>query len=502
MINTQKSQVFISIIIGTGLFIFICYKAYFASFTYDESVNYYLIKYSHFESLLFANPANAANHVTNSVLLKLFTKFGSNEFLLRLPSILSYAGLLIFSLLLSIKISPKHILPVFLMLNLNVFLIDFFALSRGYGLSLFFTIASIFYYLKYLSHPINKYYNISITMALLAAVSHYALIYFFVSLIMTYNIIQILRAKEIKKYSLLILIKSNKINFIVTIFLIIFVIIPVFRLKNLGLLYAGGETGFWSDSIGSLIRRGFYGRSLTNDIYNAVNYILLSHIIAGLFLIIYLFIRKNKNIFSARNYEFIAIASLLFWIFLFVELNHYAFDTKIINNRYSLFLYLLIIAFIASLYSNFIEIFRTNLVAFILFYSICGFLIYNTILSINIDYFADWKYDSKTKAIFKSLKEYNKSDSIHNASIGTSWVFEPTAKHYINSLGLNWISQTKRFTVVSPEDFINSDFYFITNHDKNSLDLNNIKIIDSYVLKHGAICDSVFLIRNFKSVQQ
>jgi hypothetical protein len=127
-------------------------------FTYDEAASY--IRYidttvpSVFDTNLLSifNFEVATNHFLNTALTRLsYLIGGANEFVLRLPNLFGYALYLGFAALILRRLSnPLIALAGLLLLNLNPYLLDFFALSRGYGLSLGLLMGSLFFVLRFL----------------------------------------------------------------------------------------------------------------------------------------------------------------------------------------------------------------------------------------------------------------------------------------------------------------------------------------------------------------
>jgi hypothetical protein len=126
--------------------------------TYDEAASY--IRYidtsvpSMFDTsaLSIFSFEVATNHFLNTLSTKAsYLVAGGSEIALRLPNLIGYAMFLGFSLL----ILQRYVRPLiatagFLLLNLNPYMLDFFTLSRGYGLSLGFLMGSLFYLFKFL----------------------------------------------------------------------------------------------------------------------------------------------------------------------------------------------------------------------------------------------------------------------------------------------------------------------------------------------------------------
>ena len=124
--------------------------------TYDEAASY--IRYidtsvpSDFDTgpLSIFNFEVATNHFLNTVLTRAFYLVaGGREIVLRMPNLIGYAMFMGFSLLiLQRRARPVVATAGFLLLNLNPYVLDFFTLSRGYGISLGFLMGSLHYVLK------------------------------------------------------------------------------------------------------------------------------------------------------------------------------------------------------------------------------------------------------------------------------------------------------------------------------------------------------------------
>ncbi len=141
----------------SGLFIlYEIFRAVRVGFTEDEASTL-LLYLAHDVSAVF-NFSAANSHLLNSVLAKIFlVGGGSAEFVLRLPNLFGYLFYLLFSFLIVNKFKNRWMaVGGFLLLNLNVYVLDFFSLCRGYGLSLDFLMASLFFYVSFLEKRLKN----------------------------------------------------------------------------------------------------------------------------------------------------------------------------------------------------------------------------------------------------------------------------------------------------------------------------------------------------------
>ncbi len=117
--------------------------------TIDEAITYRFFVTAPVSQILFPNLANprsvaetselaANNHALNSLLAKVSSSlFGTSEITLRLPNVIALAAYGVFSWLILRSFRPGWIgMAGLALMMLNPFLLDYFSMARGYGLSL------------------------------------------------------------------------------------------------------------------------------------------------------------------------------------------------------------------------------------------------------------------------------------------------------------------------------------------------------------------------------
>jgi hypothetical protein len=179
------------LVLGSSLF-FIGYevaRAARSSFTCDEAGSYLDFISPNVLALFNFNSAN--NHFLNSLLAKISSSLGgSSEFVLRLPNLLSYAAYLLFAFLIMNRFVKTKIIVLcgYLLLSLNPYVLDYFSLCRGYGLSLGFLMASLFFFLSFLDRTAepepnrHRHLRFSLIAAALAVLSNFSLLNVYLSL--------------------------------------------------------------------------------------------------------------------------------------------------------------------------------------------------------------------------------------------------------------------------------------------------------------------------------
>ena len=126
-------------------------RAALVPLTYDEAATY--LRYIPAGFLPVFKFDVATNHFLNTLLTKLFYLVGGDsELVLRMPNLIGYGMYMGFSLSILRRLGHRTIaFAGFMLLNLNPYLLDYFSLSRGYGLSLGFLMGAIFFLFKFLT---------------------------------------------------------------------------------------------------------------------------------------------------------------------------------------------------------------------------------------------------------------------------------------------------------------------------------------------------------------
>jgi hypothetical protein len=161
--------------------------------TYDEAAAYHRYIDTAFPSVFNTNLLSifsfevATNHFLNTLLTKsAYLTAGGSEFVLRLPNLLGYAMYVGFAALILFRYArPAIACTGCVLLNLNPYVLDFFTMSRGYGLSLGFLMGALFFLLQAAArtppgppHAISR----ALFFALLAVMSNFALLNAYVAI--------------------------------------------------------------------------------------------------------------------------------------------------------------------------------------------------------------------------------------------------------------------------------------------------------------------------------
>lgn len=459
--------------IGLLLFAYTVSRAYLLSFTWDESYSYLEFTRKGIFTLSNYNYMAANNHLLNTWLTEFsLNVLGLSEFTLRLPNLLAHLLFLIYSGKLVFKLSSNLlIICSFLILNLNPFVLDFFSLSRGYGLSMGLLMGSLYYAYMFIEGKNSYFYAlISILFAALGVLANLTLLNYFLIITALFVIIYIFR--NLKKTTLKQV--YIKVLMILSPLLILLFIYPIIiNLKNTGAFFFGGKTGFWSDTIVSLINESLYENAFLNKFTIVIEIFNILLISISLLVIIYQ-IRKDKSKL---------MKSFLVFIFMIIFLNiianyiqHKSLGILYPKERTAMFyipLFSLLIVFLLEyLLRHYGKVFKGFIIGFTLLF--CT----NYLYSLNFHYVISWQNEADAKNMVNNLITNKKEIPVNkfNLSIGSNLFYESDINFYRNRYYLTWLNAANRIFAFNPLN----DYYFISKDDLPKISKSEIKILKEF----------------------
>jgi len=458
-----KKLIYIVFTLGIciSLFLYVILRAYYLSFTCDESLSYFIFKEG-----IRLNSAN--HHILNTFLMGVSCNlFGDSELALRLPNVLSF-GLYLFGCFLILKKSRNKWFVIIggSLLLFNPILIEFFALARGYGLSLGFVIISLFFLLKrnfvYLSYKLLiEDFIFSMIFALPAIYANLSTINYYIAILLIFTIQYFFLLKKNPT-------KDFKIHFGFIGFVLASVIPLYFCVKRLLLLNELSELFFGTDSlissIDSLIYYSLYFSEYPSWIFVAIKLGVIVSLPLGFVLIL---IKKPISL------KFLKIYSLIIILIIGVVFEHYLFNSKYPYGR-TAFIFIPIFSFFVYYFlDSFIQIFKTQLQSYsqiIISIIVFSMLIFHFSSNLGLKYSKTWTYDSHNKDIMEIIDELTHNEKT-NKTISNNWIFESSINYYIDSKSIK-LNLTNINGVDSTTDFV----YGFTD----SLNLKNYQTLIKY----------------------
>ena len=410
-----------------ALFVYVLIRANTLSFTHDESLSYTIIK----GSPQWATSPN--NHTLNTWLMQACSGvFGDREFSLRLPNVLSFLIYSAFVFLL-LKDAKSRIISLFgaFLLTLNPFLTDFFSVARGYGLSLGFMAASLYFFLRkdLNEHTYRSFlqdFLLSMFFAALVILANLAAVNFYIALLAVFAIQHLILVFFYRKVD----IRQHVVFegfFILACLPLIWGVRKLLQLNSGDQLYFGEKT--LGASLDSLIKSSLYFSEYPEVVGVFVKYL----IIAGLAIALATaFIQKFTH---SRLQKILGLILLITAGFV---AEHHLFNANYPAERTALlFIPLLSLAFYecATHWHQKMQPRLQPIFAGFLMVVFALPLAVHFISNANLQYTHTWQYDAHTKDVMVIIERENARhpDDAERITISNSALFEPAINYYIET---------------------------------------------------------------------
>ncbi len=165
----KEKDLLVWAVITALLFVYLLLRSVFVPFTHDEAATFF--HYVHLERFFTPVTREAANnHYLNTLLTYLSYKiFGSDTWALRLPNTI-FSLLFFYYWFRTSKLMSNRFLQwgMFLVVSLSIWFLDFFALSRGYGLSVVFFTGAVYHTILFLRKRSGNHLMYSVLFVMLS----------------------------------------------------------------------------------------------------------------------------------------------------------------------------------------------------------------------------------------------------------------------------------------------------------------------------------------------
>ncbi|MBI2730913.1 MAG: hypothetical protein HYX40_09210 [Sphingobacteriales bacterium] len=444
----KRAEWVIIVVPGIVLAAYILTRIFTVSFTHDETQT--CLTYAPFPLTDIVTNRNydPNNHIFHTLMVKLFSAvFGIHQWSVRLPNFIGFILFYSFgvSLLKKNITNPWSLLAAIILLCFNPYLLDFFGLARGYGLSCGFMVCSIYYASEYVQAKRLVHLILSLTAGILAAYTQFTLLNFFAALIMFFGIYMFLQ----KLYSL-------KLwgSIVVSIILLgTLVYSPIKALIVHNTVPHWGENDFIKDTVFSLARCLNYNQ----PVLFIDNAIFLSGILvtafAGSLAVVFMY-RKN---YRQQFYQFLLLTAMLLCGSIFILF----VQNKLLGNSYlisrtALFLFPLFILFVITAVAYLFEIQKSRYPVFLVLLG--ALALTHFIRNANLKATFEWYYNANDRDIITYLEKKHNEGEI-TITLNTHWHFHPTIYFYKESLHLDWLILVNYHKEVRAD---NSALYYYT----------------------------------------
>lgn len=471
------------IVISAILFIYAVYLASVNSYTHDESFTYLVHARLPLKDIFLNNgPAPANNHLLNTLLVKFFAIFGKNEFLGRLPGLLSYCLYLYTTILFSKRLKSKLLqIGCFLLLNLNPFLCEFFRLSRGYGLGIGFMMLSLCLFQKGIEEGKKRLRDLSFFIAILTVLSNFAFLTFYIPLIGFGIVFAFNRFKKN--------LQGRKFCHTISKFIqqfwpiagslfltCLFTAYPILKLQKNAQLYYGGTKSFWQDTVKSLVESYFCGINYPSIVTIIFYAGIASVLVLTVFGILY---QVAKNGFNFKKIPLLFFGGIALLGIHFNIAQHELLGSRFLIDRTALFYMPLFVLLMFQIFQFLVD-FKNRLLNLCVKTGIILLIIFSVLhfykSAKSPSYF--WKDDSGTKRMIETLIKERQTKNYDIITLATNWNVEPSISFYKDIYDLYWLIIDKK-GLAKDQDF---DFYYFSEKERAGVEKKGISIIETYII--------------------
>lgn len=446
------------------IFLLILYKVIHIPILKDEwetPVKY--IDQSVWEIMMYTtNSPN--NHILNTLLVKLFVfLFGTKEqLILRLPNLLSFIiyGIAIYRInKIVLTENSVFFLPASIFFVSNPYLLDFFGLCRGYGISCALATLSISYLIYGYYNSKSKSVWIAYGISILASYANFTLLVFW----LTVSFMVWFYSFKQSKRQFRQIIQPTLIIGIITILYVALIANPIIKMYSTNEFRFWTSKGFYWDTIYPLIE---YSRSGSHMILGK------SHLIAILvFLIIIVnciyvfkqFKKSNYNISDLNQPAFVTTAVLLITAFVNIA-QCKILNTPNLHGRTALFFYPLFITAFAS-FLGIIPAVKARIAQFIIASSLAFIGIFHIADGYKLNWVRDNWFDVNTFGVINYLNDQCQKKPV---SLKTSWLFYHSFDYYRYIDKIPWIDLKDYDESIDLNT--NADYYYILAEDYKKLE--------------------------------
>lgn len=251
--NQEKWSELIIAVLSMSLLVYVSFRAWLVPFYSDEATTFlFYIQPGSFQP--FYAHLDANNHVLNSAFAHIsYLLFGPSSLAIRLPNVLGF-GVLLLSIWNTRTYFKNKLnwIALFTSICLTHYLLDFFSISRGYGLSFGLLLGSVAFSLSYLKSQRVVDFTCALAIASLSTWSNLAIMGTAVAIGLVLALFAILEklkgAIETKHFIGLLIIGIG-----VFVLPHVYAISYSLELKQGGMLYLGETAGFYNVVVRSLL---------------------------------------------------------------------------------------------------------------------------------------------------------------------------------------------------------------------------------------------------------
>lgn len=462
MLHDTRIRNSVALLFGLAAWSLVFYKALAIPVTHDEvATMVHYLNYSTWEIMMYPDPW-PNNHILNTLLAKYsMAIFGVEQWAARLPNVLSfvlyfYAAYRICQLF----FEQENLLflgglAIFLF---NPFMLDFFSLCRGYGMSNALLLTAAMWSLQGFMRRNERALWLSLLFAVLAAYANFTVLIFWCAIngmLFFYFLDGYINDRNTKTlFTKLGLQLAGALAFAALIYT------PIKKMQSTNQFEYWQSNSFFQDTILSLVDNTRYG-SVVLGISNAywALLVMLAFFAAGGYLCYYWGKTSRRTIFTMPLFVAFSILSLT----LIVDtLQTIILHTPNLTTRTALLYYPLFILLIVSALQH-LHIFQPRFSRVV-----GGAMIVLSILhlsrTVTLDRVREWWYDANTFQVQKILRQDANNEPI---TLSTNWHFHRSFDFYAQTGKTPWIELQAYSKEI--DTTAQAQFYYVFDSDFETL---------------------------------
>lgn len=414
----MKTYPWLYIILSVLVMFLVTKEAIILPLTHDEGNTISCSTTSFWDIITYKDPV-PNNHILNTLMIK-FNQwvFGENLFFARLHNVLSGLLYILFSykILERLKLDSWVKFLGFVLLVLQPFLLDFFSVTRGYGLSISFMMMSFYFFIKRLESYNTFDLIISWIFLSLGVYANFTLLNVYVPfyfLLIGHSFYKT-RPQFIKEF-----LSITSIGLC----LLGLSIVPLYKMVSTSQFVYWGNSGFLKDTWYPLVKSMRIGVNYFNISSHAFGNFLIILLVITFSIALYIAV-KNKMNFTYLKYALLLVLSVL----VYNNIQFYWIEVPFLNPRTALFFVPLIsIAFILSV-DVLVRYYYKLAIPFVNI--VTSVLIFHFLSGFKVDENYEWFYDKHTYSVIKEMKHI-KNTSGQTPTLNCYWIYYPSLSFHV-----------------------------------------------------------------------
>ncbi len=463
------------ITLGLGVLTYLIVKSIVMQITCDEAYTVEILIKQPLWDLITYKSSYTNNHILNTLLVKglLFVFNSIDHSLARVPNIAAFVLYFYYCF----RFSQRYIQESWMsfmfiaVMCCNPYLLDFFALIRGYGLSVGFMMGSIYYAARFSldNHHIQrdsygKSLPLSILFSILSVYAQFATLHFYLGL--NLFIFLFLLKRYLKDTHKKTFFQGIGIQFLGFLLLTLLIYLPIKAILKDNQIAYYGKDGFWENTMSSLITGSLYSQGYFSE--NTISVFKILTIALFFILTAHIAYAAGEKSLKKSEKTYPSVFSTLLFVCtaLSTILQFHVLGNQYVVDRTALFFYPLL-AMLMPILPIFFGRFKKGVSIFICVLFI-AFSLNHIKRSSSLTSYREWWYDVHTFEILDILKqEYDKTNKKQPLRLNTNWMFHPSFLYHKGKARLEWLAP---LPFNSAPDTINVfDFYYTTRDEMPAL---------------------------------